>query len=89
MSIDQAREMYAKHLLIRMQEKNNTSGFVDILKNTLKPFCNGSCPVCIAYNKNNAQALLPLGEQWRINPCDELLIRLREILPDDCIEVCY
>jgi len=39
---------------------------------------NGTCPVVIRYRRPGATARLRLPEEWRVQPSDELLQRLRE-----------
>ena len=89
MSIDQAREKFAKHILIHLNEKNCEKDFVEKLGFVLKPFRGWSCPVCIAYQQAGAKALLPLGKEWRVIPSDDLLERLREYFPDCTVEMVY
>ena len=40
----------------------------------------GDCPVQIHYKNTEAQVVLNVGESWRVNPTDELLKLLRELL---------
>ena len=40
----------------------------------------GDCPVQIHYKNEQAQVVLNVGESWRVNPTDDLLKLLRELL---------
>ena len=71
--IDQAREVYAKRLVVDVAEVKAGNGFVHSLANVLLPFCEGSCPVGIRYLGSSAQAHITLGSEWRVHPTDELL----------------
>ncbi len=76
-SVDQARERYARRLVIRMAEENGGNGFVRSLADALTPFREGHCPVWVHYRRQDAEAQMPLGQEWRVRPTDELLARLR------------
>ena len=87
--IDQARELYAKRLVLAVHSSLAGNGFMHSLAEVLKPFCQGSCPVGIRYSADAARAQLTLGEQWWVHPTDELLHRLRELAGDSRVEVVY
>ncbi|MDT8388283.1 MAG: DNA polymerase III subunit alpha [Thiogranum sp.] len=87
--IDQAREVYAKRLIVEVGETKAGNGFVSSLARVLSPFCEGSCPVGIQYQGASAQAHLTLGEQWCVHPTDELLHRLRELAGEERVRIIY
>jgi DNA polymerase-3 subunit alpha len=87
--IDQAREVYAKRLVVDLAEPGVGNGFVSSLASVLSPFCEGSCPVGIRYVGSAAQAHMTLGADWRVHPTDELLHRLRELAGDGHVRVVY
>ena len=87
--ISQARERFGKYLQIRVDSGRAGNGFVDALRGTLKPFCEGSMPVFVDYVGAQARAKLSLGEQWRIKPSDELLHRLSELTGQDDVALIY
>jgi DNA polymerase-3 subunit alpha len=87
--IDQAREVYARRLVLRVGAQKAGNGFMRSLADVLMPFCEGSCPVGIQYQGASAQAHLTLGEQWQVHPTDELLHRLRELAGDGDVRVIY
>lgn len=93
-TIDQARELHAKYLLIDFVSdaahgNQDLSAEIKSLSNVLRPHRGGSCKVCIAYMKDNARALLPLDQNWQISPTDELLAKLRENFGSEIARVCY
>jgi DNA polymerase-3 subunit alpha len=93
-TIEQARGVYAKHLLIDFigdnpKQKQDLTNEIKSLSQVLRPHRGGNCPVCIAYMKDNARALLPLDKQWYINPTDELLAKLHEKFGSDIAQICY
>ena len=46
----------------------------------LTPHKNGTCPVVVDYDNGAARCQLPLPEEWRITPREELLQGLRDWL---------
>ena len=87
--IDEAREIYARQLLIRVDKKQAANGFLDALEQTLSPFRDGKCPVILDYTRTDSSARISLGEGWRIRPTDELLHQLQELAGEGKVEVVY
>ncbi len=90
-SMEQAREDFARGITL---ECHNPQGdlladFVERLQTVLSPYCGGQCPVYIEYINDQAKANLQLGEDWRVFPSDELLIRLRRWLSYEQVSVKY
>ncbi len=88
LTMSEARESYAKHVLLNVNEQQNVDEFVKKLMLTLKPH-KGKCPVCISFHSKGAKALLPLDAEWRVRPTDELLKSLRELFPESNVEPIY
>ena len=87
--IDQAREVYARRLIVSVGAQKAGNGFVKSLAAVLSPYCDGSCPVGIQYHNGSAQAHITLGDEWRVHPTDELLHRLRELAGEHQVKVMY
>ncbi len=87
--IDQAREVYARRLVVSVAAGKAGNGFVNSLAAVLTPYCPGNCPVGIQYHNGAARAHMTLGEQWRVHPTEELLHRLRELAGDDQVRLLY
>lgn len=87
--ISQARERFAKNLMVTVDNVHASNGFINDLQRVLTPFKEGSCPVVVDYHKDDASAEIPLGEEWRVHPTDELLNRLRETMGDKKINIVY
>lgn len=87
-NMEQARAIYAKHLLITMNQQADQS-HVKQLMQVLKCYQGGTCPVCIAYQRDGAEALLPLGKEWFIQPAEDLLMSLRNTFPGSRVEMVY
>ncbi len=87
--IDEAREIYARRVVLEVSNEKAGNGFMRSLASALTPFRGGSCPLGIRYQGGSAQAQLTLGEDWYIHPTDELLHRLRELAGDARVHVVY
>ena len=57
---------------------NLISKFTDILT----PYKDGTCPIRLFYQRDEAKAMLELGVQWRVTPADPLLHELKTLLGD-------
>ncbi len=84
--INQARERFAKRLVIKVGAEKAGNGFVQSLAETLRPFREGSCPVWVDYRSHDAGARLSLGADWRICPTDELMHRLYALAGRDQVQ---
>jgi len=87
--INQARELYARRLVVGVESRAAGNGFVAHLAEILQPFRTGHCRVCIDYLGAEAQARVSLGEDWAVHPTDELLHRLRDLAGQDRVLVEY
>ena len=54
----------------------------------LSPYRNGACPVRIAYRNADAACELQLGENWRVQLHDTLLLTLGECLGEGNAQFC-
>ncbi len=84
-----AREMRARSVLIRIRQTDLQNGLSAQLVDLLGPYRNGRTPVCIAYSRVEAQARVPLGDNWRVEPSEELLGRLRDLVGPERVSVEY
>jgi DNA polymerase-3 subunit alpha len=67
--------------------------FFDQLRRILTPYrspcSDNGTPVAICYQRADAEARLRFGEEWRVEPCDDLLHRLKEDLAVDDVRLRY
>jgi DNA polymerase-3 subunit alpha len=66
---------------LRRLELNITAGsddWVEQVHTTLSGFKDGTCAVTVDYHQPHASGTLKLGSQWKVQPRDELISRLRE-----------
>ena len=82
MSLDQARAIYAKGLLLEIASCQTSAVSLHVLYNILEQYRGGNCPVFIAYVGSQAKAKLVLGEEWKVTPKEELLVTLQEQIQD-------
>lgn len=85
-SMEQARESFARCLMLDWHSVNSIESAQDFmldLRKTLQPFSGGQCMLVINYLSETARASVQLGDNWRIHPTDELMIRLQRMLKQD------
>ena len=89
-SMEQARETFARSIqLVWNPPELENHSFVTKLMATLEPFKGGSCPVGISYSSKLAKTNLQMGDEWRVHPTDELVVRLKALLGSEAVEVRY
>jgi DNA polymerase-3 subunit alpha len=88
-SIAEAREVYARRLVIDVDDALAGNGFVGSLKEILSSELNGQCPVFLNYAGQQASAEIALGEEWRINPTDAIIDRLYNLAGKQHVHVVY
>ncbi len=93
MDVDQAREQYARNLVLRWpaaKARNGDAGkFVAALEQALKPSQGGRCNVAIRYATGDAAAILQLDERWKVRPSRELIERLGSLVGREGVELYY
>lgn len=87
--ITEARQRFAQRLEIRIDEQQAANGFINELNTVLNPFREGSCPLWINYKKQGVIAKLSLGDNWRVQPSDELISRLSSLTGGNEVSVVY
>ena len=88
-SIEHAREGFARAIVLTWPSGTPNREFVQRLDEVLQPYKDGNCPIQLYYQAPTAKAYLQLGDQWRVHPRDELLLRLRRWLGSAAIEIKY
>jgi len=80
MAIEQARETYLRHLAITVTDEQLAKGLAGKLEKLLHPFAEGTCPIKMRYQSERVEATLNVGAQWYVNPSDELIYELQNLL---------
>ena len=88
-TIEEAREHYARKLVISLFSSNAESDFVFKLKEVIEPFKHGACPVMVEYLREGARANLDFARDWAVNPTDELIQKLKGITSENSVRVEY
>jgi len=93
MDVDQAREQFARNLVLRWPAAKAGNGdagkLVSALEQALKPSQGGRCNVAIRYATGDAAAVLQFGEQWKVRPSRELIERLGNLVGREGVELYY
>ena len=88
-SIDQARNTFAKAVVISVDANLAANGFIAALKEVLGPVSHGVCPVRVHYSNPQAEADIVLGDEWKINPTEPVIERLSVIVGEGHVVVDY
>jgi len=93
-TLEQARETLADHLALTLDLSDSDAhaggqALVSELRSVLSAFKGLGLPVRIAYRRPGACGHLILGSSWRVQPTEELLKRLRNLLGGDSVRVSY
>ena len=88
-TMEEAREHYARRLVLSLFSSNVASDFAFKLKEVIEPFKRGACPVMIEYVGDGAKANLDFAREWAVNPTDELVQRLKGITSENSVRIEY
>ncbi len=89
MDVGTARQQFSRGLKLAIHADQLQNGLLDKLDSTLRPFrCEGS-PVWIEYSSDDASTRIELGESWRVQPDDDLLLELKYLVGDQSVELVY
>ena len=62
---------------------------IDQLRDALMPFIGGNCPLRVRYRLNGYGGELSLGDQWNVEPSDELIHKLKQLLGSDSVSLTF
>ena len=88
-SIYEARCSKLETLTLSIPKSDVAENWVELFQATLSNYKDGSCPVIIEYCHPKAVGQFKLGQQWMVQPKDELIARLREQFGKDNITLNY
>ena len=89
MDINRARREYSRGLRLKVARPQCGNGLLDELEDVLRPYRGPGCPVNLDYESERARTRIQLGENWRVQPDDELLLSLRHLLGEDRVTLVY
>ncbi|WP_339806155.1 DNA polymerase III subunit alpha, partial [uncultured Marinobacter sp.] len=89
MDVATARQSFSRGIRLSLQASQLQNGLLDKLDTTLRPFRNDGSPVWIEYRSDQACTRIELGESWKVQPDDSLLLELRYLVGDNQVELGY
>ncbi|HKI73830.1 MAG TPA: OB-fold nucleic acid binding domain-containing protein, partial [Pseudomonadales bacterium] len=92
MDLAEARERSIKRLKLSLDDQGLSGDFTGELAALLSPFCGApgeGCPVAISYLRSDAQVEVLLGENWRVQPAEDLIQNLRDHYGSDHVQLDY
>ena len=92
--ITQAREAFSRCLEINIDKTRangswSDAGMTGQLTDVLQTYREGQCPVSIQYISETEETRLTLGDEWKVQPSDELLARLQNLFTEDQVRMVY
>lgn len=87
--LDTARETFARNVVIRLGENRVENGLLDEIRDAIKIYRHGKTGLCIDYLRLDASVRLPLGDDWRVHPTQDLLKRLSDLVGSESVDVEY
>jgi DNA polymerase-3 subunit alpha len=90
LTFEQARAHYAGLLKLNVKlNRLDAGGFREKLQQILHPFRGGATGIRLHYQTKQASGDIVLGQEWRVNPTDELLRRLEQLVGQGAVKVGY
>ncbi len=88
-SLEQARLSRVREIRLEVFDGGLDRKLRQLIKEALLTSSGGDCPVTVDYFQPKGSARVVLGDQWRVNPSDDLLERLRGTVGGEHVEIVY
>ncbi|MCK9533314.1 MAG: DNA polymerase III subunit alpha [Pseudomonas sp.] len=88
MSLEEARTGLAQSLRMNVSVADLSRDSLTRLKALLLQY-KGACPLTMTYSGHSAKALLEFSPEWKIEPTDDLILALRDLLGRDNVFLHY
>ncbi|SFF99520.1 DNA polymerase III subunit alpha [Neptunomonas qingdaonensis] len=89
-SIPQARVQYAQIVKVKTAEKMLSARHLKQFEGVLQTYRSAEgLPVAVEYCRDDASGVVKLGDSWRVNPSDELILALKDHFGDESIILEY
>ncbi|MFT7108863.1 MAG: DNA polymerase-3 subunit alpha [Psychrobacter glaciei] len=88
-TITEARTLFCSGISIELNHKDATPKYIQALSKKLEPFNVNGAPVMLKYEGEQASAQIKFGDQFKVEPSDDLLYRLKEQLGNDNVTCLY
>jgi DNA polymerase-3 subunit alpha len=90
MTIPQARSLYASGVQVVATASHFSGRKLKEFETLLNGYkIGGQLPVKVLYKREDAEAVLTLGDSWRVQASDELLIALMERFGHESVSLSY
>jgi len=87
MTLMEAREKYAKYLSVKLPQALCTVSGIAKLQGILQNYKDGSCPLRLELEHQDAQVSVVAGPQWYVQPEDQLLFDLSHVVGAQSVEL--
>ncbi len=87
--ISEARSHFALALEVDMDGTRVSPDWLQRFGGVLDPWRNGAVPVVINYAREQASGQFRLGDEWRVNPSDELVLELQQMIGPDKVRILF
>ncbi|GAA6131944.1 DNA polymerase III subunit alpha [Halopseudomonas sabulinigri] len=88
MSLEEARTSLLDSVRVRLDTERHGEAALSKMAGLLQQY-RGGCAVTVELQRPDAAALLRLGEQWKVEPADDLVQSLRDQLGKDSVSLHY
>ncbi|MCH4293567.1 DNA polymerase III subunit alpha [Shewanella sp. 3B26] len=85
--ISEARSHFAKALQVDILSSQCPETVMDAFFDALSPWKGGAVPLVVNLQRDDASGRLQLGDEWRVNPTDELVLALQTLLGPDKVRI--
>ncbi|AZQ09851.1 DNA polymerase III subunit alpha [Shewanella khirikhana] len=85
--ISEARSHFAKALQVDILSSQCPEAVMDAFFEALSPWKGGAVPLVVNLQRDDASGRLQLGDEWRVNPTDELVLALQTLLGPDKVRI--
>ena len=75
----EARNHFASALEVDIDSDSVDETWLDSFKQVVEPWNKGAVPIIVNYAQPQAKAQFKLGDNWRVNPTDELMLALETL----------
>uniref|UniRef100_UPI0026050020 DNA polymerase III subunit alpha n=1 Tax=Otariodibacter sp. TaxID=3030919 RepID=UPI0026050020 len=86
-SLEEARNRYAKSLALAIYQEQLTPQFIKTLMTIITPHKEGILPLHFYYQSQDARVLVSSGVEWRITPTEQMLTELKNLLGETAVEL--
>ena len=81
--ITEARSVFCSGILLNVHHQQLTPKFIQELNQKLAPYNDNGATVFLNYEGQEAKAKIQFGQEFKVEPNDDLLYRLRDALGND------